>query len=203
LRLEGDTLIGSDEELMGRVRGGDQAAFGELYDRHATRAYRVARSVCNSHSQAEDAVQEGFLSLWRARSQYRTGHGTFQAWAMTTVRRRAIDSLRNEAAAKRPQVVPLEDARDARSTDDPHRAAAARKSADDLAAALRRLPDEQAEVVVLAFFGELSHREIAQRLALPPGTVKGRMRLGLEKLRGFVDSGGTHGDPGGARLRLE
>lgn len=176
----------SDQELMLRVKDGDAEAFGELYDRHAARAYRVARSICGDPWRAEDAVQEGFLALWRGRAQYRPDAGTFQAWAMTTVRRRALDALRSDRAEKRPRLVALGRSHEIPGPNTTEPTVIANDRADALATALRRLPENQAEVIALAFFGELSHQEIAQQLQLPPGTVKGRARLGLEKLRHYV-----------------
>lgn len=176
----------TDEELMARAQAGDTEAFAELYDRHVTRAFRVARTVCSDSSRAEDVVQDGFLAIWRNRASFCPQTGTFQAWSMRIVRNRAIDSSRR--AASRP---PLQEADwEARELADiacsplsPQDEVMARGESDALLASLRRLPEAQAEVIVLAFFGELSHSEIAAQLGLPAGTVKGRMRLGLEKLR--------------------
>lgn len=173
----------SDDQLMRRVQAADPAAFAQLYDRHAVRAYRVARAVCSDRGRAEDAVQEGFLAIWRSRASYRPEAGSFQAWAMMAVRNRAVDTLRHEAAAKRPELVGLEDRDRDPVSPSPEDALVARSESDAMLGALRRLPGAQAEVIALAFFGELTHSEIAEQLALPAGTVKGRMRLGLEKLR--------------------
>lgn len=178
----------SDEELMHRVQTReDVAAFGSLYDRHATHAYGVARSVCGDRSRAEEAVQEGFLSIWRRRARFRPEGSSFRAWSMTVIRNAAVDRARYDAAGTRPRTTgkpvdvvdrvaePLVD-RVIRHSDE-----------EALHSHLARLPDAQAEVISLAFFGGLTHSEIAQELALSPGTVKGRMRLGLEKLRRRMD----------------
>ncbi len=173
----------TDEELMRRVNDAeDVEAFGCLYDRHATRAYRVARSVCGDSPRSEEAVQEGFLSIWRGRAKFRTAHGSFQAWSMSIVRHAAINALRYETAAKRPRFSEQEvDASDSGAS--PEDQAVAQSEAEAMRISLARLPRPQAEAIGLAFFGELSHAEIARQLDLPPGTVKGRIRLGLEKLR--------------------
>lgn len=173
----------SDEELMTRVQSGDTDAFAELYDRHAVRAFRVARAICADAGRAEDAVQDGFLAIWSSRAQFKPRNGSFKAWSMRIVKNRAIDSHRNAAA--RPPLLPTEAETEmpdavARSVQDQ---VLARGDTDALLASLRELPEAQAEVIALAFFGELSHSEIAAMLDLPSGTVKGRMRLGLEKLR--------------------
>jgi RNA polymerase sigma-70 factor (ECF subfamily) len=181
----------TDEVLMARAQDGDANAFGRLYDRHAERAFRIARAICRDRSRAEDAVQEGFLAIWRGRAAYRPDAGSFQAWSMRIVKNRAIDSSRHLAI--RPPLQ-TEDPRGDRpptpTSTTPQEEVIARSQRDELLDSLRRLPEAQAEVIVLAFYGELSHSEIAERLDLPPGTVKGRMRLGLEKLRREMDTSG-------------
>lgn len=176
-------LEASDEDLMRSVKDGDTQAFEQLYDRHAARALRVARSVCATTSRAEDAVQEGFLSIWRSRASYRPGSGSFQGWSMRIIRNRAIDSVRNDAAHPRPADGERAEFGTGAATDAPADQLIARSESDALRLALSQLPPAQAEVIALAFFGELTHTEIADQLALPAGTVKGRMRLGLAKLR--------------------
>jgi len=180
----------TDEALMARVREDDADAFGRLFDRHAERAFRIAHAICRDRTRAEDAVQEGFLAIWRGRASYRPDTGSFQAWSMRIVKNRAIDSSRHVAAHPRTQ---SSDAYDDRPQADPDSVTPqdemiARSQRDELLGSLGRLPEAQAEVIVLAFYGELSHSEIAARLGLPPGTVKGRMRLGLEKLRREMDA---------------
>lgn len=178
----------NDQNLMVLVQDGDTAAFAELYDRYAGRAFRVAHSVCGDYGQAEDAVQEGFLELWRCRSGYRAELGTFSAWSLRIVRNRAIDSHRS-AASKRETGVGRELDEISDSTHPgPEEGVIEGTRRNDLRSSLRQLPDAQAKVIALAFYGELSHAEIASELGLPPGTVKGRMRLGLEKLRRSVEA---------------
>ena len=179
----------SDQELMRLVqRADDQEAFACLYDRYAPRAFRVARSVCASSAQAEDAVQEGFLSIWRGRARFDTNRAdSFGAWSMTIVRYAAIDALRYEKADKRPRLTAEQSQPVDGGSQSPEAQAIVCQEADAIRAKLARLPEKQAEVIQLGFYGELSHSEIAKQLDLPPGTVKGRMRLGLERLRKNVD----------------
>ena len=181
----------SDEQLMRRAQADEPGAFDELYVRHAARALVVARAVCNP-ARAEDAVQEGFLSMWRSRQSYRPESGTFQGWAMRIVRNRAIDSVRRQAAGVRTTegLSPGGEEGVHAHAGSPADEAVARENGDALRASLRELPDAQAEVIVLAFYGQLTHTEIAAQLSLPAGTVKGRMRLGLEKLRTHVEARG-------------
>lgn len=180
----------TDEALMARVKDGDADAFGQLYNRHAERAFRIARAICRDRSRAEDAVQEGFLALWRGRAGYRPDAGSFQAWAMRVVKNRAIDSSRHLAARPQTQTSDLDTDRPQVDPDPttPQDEAIANGAREEMLASLRLLPEAQAEVIALAFYGELSHSEIAKQLDLPAGTVKGRMRLGLEKLRTEMDA---------------
>jgi RNA polymerase sigma-70 factor (ECF subfamily) len=149
---------------MRRACDGDADAFAELYDRHGERALRVARAICRDAGHAEDAVHEGFLAIWRGRATYQEGDADFQSWAMRIVRDRATES--SQGTAGRSSSPPREEDGDR-----------------SLLASLRLLPDAQAEVIVLAVFGDLTHAQIARQLDLPAGTVEGRMRLGLQKLR--------------------
>ena len=170
-----------DRELMAEMAAGSIDAFEAIYDRYCDRAYRVARTVCYDDGHAEDAVQDGFLSVWRSRGSYEAEKGTVAAWVLTLVRRRAIDVA---IATKRHRVGSAEDDRpEPRSGEDVFKSAAAHETAQLLRASLATLPDAQAEVIALACYGQLSHTEIAAQLGLPAGTVKGRMRLGLSKLR--------------------
>jgi RNA polymerase sigma-70 factor (ECF subfamily) len=184
------TSQATDEQLMRRVQRDDVDAFEQLFDRHAGRALRVARSVCRDGGHAEDAVQEGFLSIWRSRTKYRPDMGSFRAWSMSVVRNRAVDATRRSRAAHRPRTVNIDTIAELRETTHPSPVDQAIRQTDTeaLRAALSRLPDAQAEVITLAYYGELTHTEIATRLAIPTGTVKGRMRLGLEKLRREINS---------------
>jgi RNA polymerase sigma-70 factor, ECF subfamily len=180
-----DAVAREDRRLVEHIAT-DKDAFAQLYDRYSARAYRVARSVCRDDGRAEDAVQEAFLSVWRTHESYRPALGTVAAWLMVVVRRRAIDtSRRNRKHADHRADADQLDARpaaggvaDQAETND---------EAPRLRARLAHLPEAQQEVIVLAFYGELTHAEIADHLQLPPGTVKGRMRLGLEKLRADID----------------
>jgi len=178
----------SDEGLMRRVQADDAGAFGELYDRHVGLALRIARTVGLSASRAEDAAQEGFLSVWRTRGSYRPELGSFRCWAMTIIRHRAIDSIRHDTAGHRPQPADAKDVLPDTASASLQDEVIARSEGDALRASLTQLPEAQAEVITLAFFGELSHTEIAAQLSLPEGTVKGRMRLGLHKLRGQLET---------------
>ena len=169
---------------MRRIQDDEAAALGELYDRYSRRAYGLARAVCHRPDVAEEVVQEAFISVWRSRSTYRsTESSEVGAWVMTIVRFRAVDAVRRGHTWDRKHDDTETLSGFAASAD----TAANAESADEarrLREALGQLPEEQREVVVLAFYGELTHVEIAAHLGLPLSTVKGRMRLGLRRLRG-------------------
>jgi RNA polymerase sigma-70 factor (ECF subfamily) len=172
----------SDDDLMADVRAGSSDALGELYCRLSQRAYRVARAACRDADFAEEAVQEAFVSIWRSRMTYQPRRGPVDTWVLTVARNRAIDLLRRDG--KHADHRAAHDWTDTRpSSDDVAAQAAGRVDAARLRALVGKLPHTQREVIGLAFYGQLTHDEIARRLALPPGTVKGRMRLGLSKLR--------------------
>jgi len=180
---------------MRRVQANDPRAFGELYDRHAARAWSVARAVCHDANRAEDAVQEAFLAIWRSHGSYQSERGSVQGWLMAVVRNRAIDATRRESACHRPPLAYHEDMGEVPAAGSTPDEVIARSEADALRGRLAHLPGAQAQVIALAYYGGLSHAEIAARLSLPPGTVKGRMRLGLQKLRDQLE---TVSSPAGA-----
>lgn len=182
--MNGKAIAVTDEELMVRAQCDDVLAFAELYGRHVEHALRIAEEICGDHDRAEETVQDGFFSIWRSRAEYRPRLGSFGIWSMRIVHNRAVDSFRSARGRPRLQGEtrdqdPLEEV-----DEDPTPAAAiAASERTQMFDALRHLPERQAEVIVLSFYGEFTLSEIAIRLGIPTGTVKGRMRLGLKKLR--------------------
>ena len=172
----------SDEAAMAGVDAGSVAAFGELHHRYHRQAHRVARAICRDDTRAQDVVQEAFLSVWTSRTSFEPGRGV-APWLMTVVRHRAIDDLRRH----RPHAANRADEDWLRAVALPE-CACERVLAGDVArqlsVAMAVLPDEQREAVTLAFYDELTHPEIAARLQIPLGTVKGRIRLAMCRLRG-------------------
>jgi RNA polymerase sigma-70 factor, ECF subfamily len=176
----------TDAVLMREVQAGERLALGELYDRFALRAFRTALSVCHDRDCAQDAVQDAFVSMWSARATYQPARGSVVGWAMSIVRHRAIYLARRRSLTAGREEGPARlEGQPAR--DDVPADFAARIETERLAEFLARLPSAQREVIQLGFFEGLTHEQIARRLALPPGTVKGRMRLGLTKLRCELD----------------
>jgi RNA polymerase sigma-70 factor (ECF subfamily) len=178
----------TDEQLMRRVQADDQRAFELLYDRYQDRAWRVVQVICGHSDRAECVLQEALVSIWRERADYRPERESVRAWSMGLLHR-AADPDSGDRAAERP--APSDAAAG------PGRGEADQAGPTGAAALsefLGRLPAQQREIIVLAFYGGLTHAQIAQLLALPPGTVKGRMRMGLHKLRGVMDAEPA-GDP--------
>ncbi len=175
----------SDGQLMAQIQAGSADALGELYDRYCDRAYRIAFDVCRDADLAEDAVKNAFLSVWSSGASYREQRGTVAARLLTCVRERAIELARSNAI-RTGQPAP-DDRLDTPGPEDTARQVASRAEAEHLQTLLDRLPDDLREVITLASYGGLSHTDIAAQLDLPPGTVKGRMRLGMHKLRATLD----------------
>src|SRR3954464_13747909 len=174
----------ADEDLMQLVRRGDTRAFETVYDRHATAAFSLAYRMTGTRNTAEDVVQEAFLSLWRSGARYDRTRGSVRTWVLGIVHNRAIDALRRSMVhdKRRASDEGIEERFEAKERTDVQ--AARREEATGVRSALATLPEEQSKAIELAYFGGFSHSEIATMLEMPIGTVKGRIRLGLEKLRG-------------------
>lgn len=173
----------ADEELMQMVRRGHAAAFEVVYDRHADAAFSLAYRMCGQRALAEDVVQEGFLSLWRSGGRYDRNRGSVRTWILGIVHNRAIDALRRRTVRDRGRI---SDDGLAERLPAPQRTElefARREESREVRDALQALPQEQSRVIELAYFGGLTHVEIASILEVPIGTIKGRMRLGLAKMR--------------------
>jgi RNA polymerase sigma-70 factor (ECF subfamily) len=149
-----------------------------MYDAHHRQAIGLAYRILGDLGDAEEVVQEVFLSAWR--TQYDPSRGSTHAWILAMVRNRSIDVLR---ARRRRPVQPLAEGVDPPDAQDVTAQAASNVDAAAARQALNALPPEQKQVIELAYFGGLTHTEIATQLAAPIGTVKGRIRLGLDRLR--------------------
>jgi RNA polymerase sigma-70 factor (ECF subfamily) len=168
---------------MALVHDGDAQAFEVIFDRHADAAFSLAYRMCGRRTMAEDIVQEAFLSLWRSGARYDQRRGSVRSWVLSVVHNRAIDTFRRSRVRTSRDVsdegITERMAADERTDTEVER----RDQAVRVRGALGELPAEQRKVIELAYFGGFSHSEISEMLKLPAGTVKGRMRLGLSKLR--------------------
>jgi RNA polymerase sigma-70 factor (ECF subfamily) len=183
-----DVALLADEDLMQLVRQGDAAAFDVVYERHATAAFSLAYRMMGRRGAAEDVVQEAFLSLWRSGARYDHTRGSVRTWVLGIVHHRAIDALRRgiRHESRRASDEGIDERFEAGDRTDLQ--AARREEAAQVRTALASLPAEQSRAIELAYFGGFSHSEIADMLQTPVGTVKGRIRLGLEKLRGQLSN---------------
>ena len=176
----------ADEDLISLVGNGDAEAFALLYDRHSRAAYSVAYRLMNGRQAAEDLLQDSFIKVWRSAGGYRVGRGSVRTWILSIVRNRAIDQFRSEASRRRTR----DEVEASTPTSYPSEAFAEtwrNTQQEQMREALKMLPQEQLRILELAYFSGYTHVEIAERLSLPLGTVKGRMRLGLEKLRNHTE----------------
>jgi RNA polymerase sigma-70 factor (ECF subfamily) len=171
-------------ELLRRVAQGDQRAFATLYGRLAPALYGMALRMMNDPQEAEDVLQEGFTYLWRKAAAFDPARSSAFAWAVLIVRHKAIDRLRVRQRDQRrretmTEASELEAPIDERSAQEP----AWRERSAQVRAALEQLAPEQRAALELAFFGGLTHEQVAERLGAPLGTVKARIRRGLLKMR--------------------
>ena len=173
----------ADEDLMQLMHRGDPRAFEAIYERHSAAAFSLAYRMVGRGNVAEDVVQEAFLSLWRSGARYERARGSVRTWVLGIVHHRAIDQLRRSSvhSKRRASDEGIEERLESGERTDVE--VARRDEAQAIRSALETLPPEQSHVIELAYFGGFTHTEIADILETPVGTVKGRMRLGLEKLR--------------------
>jgi RNA polymerase sigma-70 factor (ECF subfamily) len=180
----------ADEDLMPLVERKEPAAFEVVYDRHGGAAYSLAYRIVGDRLVAEDVTQEAFLSVWRSGARFDRTRGSVRTWLLGVVRNRAIDVLRRESGRAPTVSLELEAVPEQESRFEPTDTEALRRETSrEVRGALAHLPEDQVQVVQLAYFGGLSHTEIAEVLGMPLGTVKGRMRLAMEKMRATLAEG--------------
>lgn len=172
-----------DAALMTRLAAGDEQAFAVLYGRYENVAYAIASRILRDRGQVEDAVQEAFTDVWSKRRHFDPSRGGGRSWILAIVHNRAIDAVRrhqtraarivhDDTAAERQQPAPPIDVE-----------AIARERARSARQAVATLPPAQRSAIGLAYFGGLSQQQVAGALGAPLGTIKGRTRLGLARLR--------------------
>ncbi|MBS1894983.1 MAG: sigma-70 family RNA polymerase sigma factor [Actinobacteria bacterium] len=180
----------ADEELMPWIGRKDAEAFEVFYDRHGGAAYSLAYRILGERGAAEDCIQEAFISIWRSGGKFDPTRGSVRSWTLSIVRNRAIDVLRSKAGKAPKMTFDDDEILESRPSDELTEEEAMRhETASEVRGALSQLPDDQSKVIQLAYFGGFSQSEIAAMLNVPLGTVKGRMRLGLEKIRGELAEG--------------
>jgi len=179
----------TDEELISAICNGDENAIELLYERYHRYAYSLAYRILHDPAAAEDIVQDAFLSIWRKADSYQMQHGSVHSWLQAIVHHRAIDKIRaaqrdhqwtslqtdNEYVQDLPSEQP--DVWEQAWRDEQHRM---------IRTVLDQIPAEQRLVIELAYFGGYTHVEISEQLHIPLGTVKGRMRLGLQRMKALL-----------------
>jgi len=171
---------------MQRLSLRDKYAFEKIYDRYGDLVYSTALRVLRDPQLAEDISQEVFVRLWRKPDSYVAERGRFLTWLISVTRNRAVDEVRVRGRRQHYETAsPEEQERElpAGTADDPALNADLAEQRRIVRDALAELPPDQRQVIELAFFGGLTQREIADRLSQPLGTVKTRIRLGMQKLR--------------------
>ena len=182
-------LILADADLISLVES-DPEAFATLYDRHIRAAYCLAYRMMGEKQAAEDLAQEAFIKVWRRAGSYRAERASVRTWILSIVHNRGIDQLRSHASRRRTQ----EKIEASAASSQPSEAFAetwCNTQAEQVREALSTLPKEQLKILELAYFSGYTHVEIAELLGVPLGTVKGRMRAGLKKMRAYFGSQGV------------
>jgi RNA polymerase sigma factor (sigma-70 family) len=181
-----------DVSLLARVRDGDERALEALHARYAGALYSLARQVTRSERSAEDVVQEVFIAVWRSAERFDPAKGSVSAWLFALARHKAIDAVRREMTVQKRTVeadLTLEEA-----PDDVDAETWRRIQGEQVREAIGRLPASQREALELAFFAGLTHVEVAERLQIPLGTAKTRIRTALLRLRDIIGPSLADGD---------
>lgn len=184
--------MSDDVVLLKRIRDGDKAAFRVLAERLTPSALAVATRVTANRDLAEEAVQEAFVDFWRQSERFDSGRGGVRQWVLGLVHHKAVDAVRRERAASRvarqaPEPAP---------PPDPEEAGWVSDRRDRVRRAVSELSPAQRDAIMLAYFGGLTYRQVAERLEIPEGTAKSRLRDGLMTLRGLMERYGIGGDVG-------
>lgn len=178
-----------DAVLLGRVARGDAAAFATLFDRHSSAVLGLLVRMMGRRPEAEELLQDVFLQAWREADRYRPESASPKGWLLMMARSRAVDRIRSRGARERRETSVTRDRPAAAAVPPagPERLER-RERRDRVAAALADLPAEQRRAIEHAFFDGLTHREVAERLGQPLGTVKSRILLGMKKMREALET---------------
>lgn len=184
-----------DRELLQAIARQDADALVALFDRYNRLAFGLAYRILGDAFVAEEVVQDAFMSIWRNAASYDLSRGTVRTWLLTIVRNRAIDQLRGRFGRSQSDI-DLDTVAPILAAPDLWDDVLTEIQAVDVRAALKGLPEEQRVAIELAYFEGLTHAEIAERLGIPLGTVKSRLRLGLQKLHDLLVTTGVRSESG-------
>lgn len=182
---KGESGERSDRELLLRMTRGDQRAFESLYDRYVMSALGLAIKICGDRALAEDVVQESFLSIWRRPGSYSPDRGTVTAYILGTVHHKAVDAIRHEESLRRRERLSMEDAQ-VDALDQPVEEAWLSMRRDRVRRAVALLSAPQREALELAYFEGFTYSQVADKLGIPLGTAKTRLRDGMIRLRDIL-----------------
>lgn len=172
----------SQNDLLGRIAEGDQAAFGELYDQLAPRVLGLIRRLLKDHAQSEEVTQEVFLEIWQTATRYDSAKGGASTWILTMAHRRAIDRIRSSQSTRdRDTRIGIRDF--PTEYDSVAESVEVTIESERVKQAMERLTELQRQAIQLAYYGGYSHSEVADLLKVPIGTVKTRLRDGMIRLR--------------------
>jgi RNA polymerase sigma-70 factor (ECF subfamily) len=189
-RLPGDVVTASDDRVGDLLAQGSPEGVEMLYERYGRLAYTLAVRVLGDGAAAEDVVQEAFLAIWRRASTYRPDRGSLRSWVCAIVHHRAIDRLRGRSGRSRLDLS-LDAAQSAASPADTWETVMADLERGQVRRALAELPEEQRRTIELAYYGGYSQTEISSAMSVPLGTVKGRTRMALRRLRSALECQGV------------
>lgn len=178
----------TDEIMLQRIALGDENALALLYDRYGRSAYSLAYRILGDAHSAEDVVQDAFLNVWRMAGSFSHRRGEARSWLLSVVHHRAIDVWRRRRSRPTTSAT-LEFNEPVAETEAVWRQVANSIDHETIKKAMNKLPDEQRRVIAMAYFEGYTHREIAEVTKIPLGTVKGRIRRGMDKLRNLLDNG--------------
>jgi RNA polymerase sigma factor (sigma-70 family) len=174
--------VPGDAALLRDMQQGDQGAVAALYDRYGGVAYGLAVRVTRDATLAEDVVQESFVSVWRQCGRFDPARGNVRSWLLTIVHHKAVDAVRRRTS-RAERALPEGPDDPVATYGRPDQAAELTLDAEAVRAAVARVPDDQRRTIEMAYFDGLTHVEIAARMGVPVGTVKSRLRIGLQKMR--------------------
>ncbi len=179
----------SDQELLAAVQRKELRALEQIYDRYGSFAYSLAARILNDRALAEDVVQEVFFNFWRQASTFDAAKGSVRTWILSCTHHKSVDFLR-QRSGKTKRDFDITEAEYLLGDSDPWEEVSRNGDSQMLKQAIARLPEDQKKTIEMAYFGGLSHSEIAESMKVPIGTVKGRLRLAMEKLREIIKAKG-------------
>ena len=180
----------TDDELLRRTAGGDATAFAAFYDRHSALLLGIVRRILLDDAESEDVLQDSLVQVWERAAVYDPAMGRPLGWVITLTRNKAIDRLRSRhrrVSVLQDNATAIEAATQVCGDSSPASQSQVAEAGNAVHCAVHGLPDEQRQAIELAFFGGLSHMEIAVRLAIPVGTIKARIRRGMMALRDSLE----------------